>query len=1162
MATNQTHLVIRHLRTAALQAEGAGLTDGELLESFVSRRETAALEALVRRHGPMVWGVCRRILRDHHDAEDVFQATFLVLVRKAASVRPREMVGNWLYGVALQTARKARAMRAKRRTRERQVTDMPEPAVANGGRRDDLQELLDQELSRLPDKYRVAIVLCDLEGRTRKEVARQLDISDGALWGRLARARALLARRLARHGLVVPGAALGGVLAESASASVPASVVVSTIRIVTLVAIGQGAATGVVSAPVAALAEGVVKAMLLSKLRSGLVVLMVVALLAAVGLSLGSLGAAGPVPPGEAPRAAAGPDKGAEELRATILALDKQFWEASSKHDLDTLKKFVADDFVSFTPDGTRWNKAALLEQHRRVRTAGLKIIGEREVFRVHAQAALLTYEFTYSIHDRGGQLLDRAHLRATSCWAQRNNRWVVVFSQVTTVPAPAPAPQVEKKDKPVAATPKTDQEALQGAWQVVAVETNGKEEKQPWLDRRRKEEWVVEGKFITVRSRADSNDPLVMVPRTKAFAVRPDRAPKEIDINPYWVGFRFESDIQKGIYTLDGDLWKVCFPYTRLVAPPKQVWDRPKVMVTKEGSSTILITLKRVKARKASAAPATKDLLEKGPFQLRALEPSERPRLADLTEAKRFAALQAARDVSIFAARDERESFGAVVMGLGGHALTAKVTELKGPRGGVIPASAVRVRWAEGVAVNGVMVPDPLLEEQPFQPPRGIAPMLWVTVHVPRSNVPAGAYRGILTAESKGRTASLPITLEVFDFALPKTSYLQSSFWMFRHTIRNYYEMKTVPFDFYRQFLDRCLETRLSPIDAAAYHDQPFVQIVRDKKGEFQVDWTEWDRYLGYCMERGMTAFNVGDEHWFGSYFHSFSVRDLKTGKTETVTLKGKQYDDTVVRFFRLAREHFTKKGWASRAYLQGYDEPEADNAKLLAGIKHFYGLARKGWPELRTLITAPPQRYAALHKSVGIWCPLTAEYWDAEADKCRKRGEEMWWYVCKNTTPPWANFFLDQSGATHRVLFWQTFARRADGFLFWGVNFWPGFEARTMKPPPADKKWPKVPWNDAGWNGDGYFLYPGPNGPLTSLRFEIMRDGVEDYDALRMLADLLAKKGERVPAPLRERARQALAVSPDVFRSMTNYPTDASAMVKRRRLVNELIVLFANCR
>src|SRR5262245_64036582 len=129
MAASQLSRVLQHLRTATLYQDGASLTDGQLLEVFVERQENAAFAALLRRHGPMVWGVCRRVLRSHHDAEDAFQATFLVLVRKAASVVPREMVTSWLYGVAHQTALKARATRAKRRARERQVSRMPEPAV-------------------------------------------------------------------------------------------------------------------------------------------------------------------------------------------------------------------------------------------------------------------------------------------------------------------------------------------------------------------------------------------------------------------------------------------------------------------------------------------------------------------------------------------------------------------------------------------------------------------------------------------------------------------------------------------------------------------------------------------------------------------------------------------------------------------------------------------------------------------------------------------------------------------------------------------------------------------------------------------------------------------------------------------------------------------------
>ena len=181
------------------------MTDGQILECFITRRDEAAFEALVRRHGPMVLGVCRRILRNTHDAEDAFQATFLVLARKAPSIGQRELVGNWLYGAAYRAALEAKA--ARRRVRERQVSAMPEPeAAAEAQDWVDLRPVLDQELSRLPDKYRVPVALCDLQGRTRRDVARQLGIPAGTLSGRLATARRVLASRLARVGVALSAA--------------------------------------------------------------------------------------------------------------------------------------------------------------------------------------------------------------------------------------------------------------------------------------------------------------------------------------------------------------------------------------------------------------------------------------------------------------------------------------------------------------------------------------------------------------------------------------------------------------------------------------------------------------------------------------------------------------------------------------------------------------------------------------------------------------------------------------------------------------------------------------------------------------------------------------------------------------------------------------------
>jgi RNA polymerase sigma factor (sigma-70 family) len=289
MATAQMDTVIRHLRRAVLRQDVASWTDGQLLASFIEHKDEAAFEALVRRHGPMVFGVCRRVVGNHHDAEDAFQATFLVLARKASSVRPRERVANWLHGVGLRTAMKARAMTAKRRGREKQVTAMPEPETTQQGQWRDLQPLLDQELNGLPENYRLPILHCDLEGKTIKEAAQQLGWPQGSLAGRLARGRKLLAKRLASRGVVLSAGSLVAVASQSvASAGVRISLMSSTVKAACMIAAGQTSVAGLVPAKVAVLTEGVLKTMFMTKLKSVMAATLVMA--AAIAMGAGSLG--------------------------------------------------------------------------------------------------------------------------------------------------------------------------------------------------------------------------------------------------------------------------------------------------------------------------------------------------------------------------------------------------------------------------------------------------------------------------------------------------------------------------------------------------------------------------------------------------------------------------------------------------------------------------------------------------------------------------------------------------------------------------------------------------------------------------------------------------------------------------------------------------------
>jgi RNA polymerase sigma factor (sigma-70 family) len=254
------------------------LPDGQLLGRYVTRRDELAFEMLVRRHGPMVLGVCRRLLLNPEDAEDAFQATFLVLARKAAKVLPRERVGPWLHGVAYHAAQKARAIASRRKAREKQVRSLPEAATIAEGLWSDLAPLLDQELTRLPEKYRLPIILCDLEGKTRAKAARQLGWPEGTVAGRLARGRALLAKRLTRLGLPLSAGVLTAVLSQNVSACVLLTLVLSTV---------EAAAGRAIRLPVIALAEGVLKAMSLTKWKLTTALLLALAVVAGTGLIAG-----------------------------------------------------------------------------------------------------------------------------------------------------------------------------------------------------------------------------------------------------------------------------------------------------------------------------------------------------------------------------------------------------------------------------------------------------------------------------------------------------------------------------------------------------------------------------------------------------------------------------------------------------------------------------------------------------------------------------------------------------------------------------------------------------------------------------------------------------------------------------------------------------------
>jgi RNA polymerase sigma factor (sigma-70 family) len=286
MAKGHLNRIVQHLYRAALQPDGGELPDRQLLEAFVTRRDEVAFEMLLQRHGPMVMGVCRRLLRDCHDAEDAFQATFLVLVRKARSISTPALLGNWLYGVAYRTALEAKRASARRKAKERQA-GMARIEAGEHQKSLDWRPLLDQELSRLPLKYRCPVVLCDLEGKTHGEAAQLLGCPVGTVGSRLARARARLAKRLSRHGLPVSVGALSMALSQGeATAVVSPPLIAATVKAASWLAAGQALTASVVSANVALLVKGVMQSMFLTNVKIAVVSLLVLGVAGAGGASL------------------------------------------------------------------------------------------------------------------------------------------------------------------------------------------------------------------------------------------------------------------------------------------------------------------------------------------------------------------------------------------------------------------------------------------------------------------------------------------------------------------------------------------------------------------------------------------------------------------------------------------------------------------------------------------------------------------------------------------------------------------------------------------------------------------------------------------------------------------------------------------------------------
>lgn len=508
---------------------------------------------------------------------------------------------------------------------------------------------------------------------------------------------------------------------------------------------------------------------------------------------------------------------------------------------------------------------------------------------------------------------------------------------------------------------------------------------------------------------------------------------------------------------------------------------------------------------------------------------------------------------------------------------LSAEVSDLRGAESS-IPASAVEIlqvyyHWVDHptdrVGVRDWW-PDALPPlDKPIDVPAGENQPLWVLVHVAGDTAP-GDYTGIVTLKAEGWSVKVPIELHVWDFALPQRNHLETAFGLSAGNVFRYHGLKTEAdkrrvMEMYFQLF---AEHRISPYDPAPL-DPIRVKFLPDADPpRAEIDFTAFDQAMTRAVETyHFTGLRLGIRGMGGGTFHARYDPEIEGYKEDTP-----QFQAMFSSYVGQIEEHFRQRGWLDEAYIYWFDEPDPKDYEFVAnGMQRL----KKHAPSLRRMLTEEPSD--DFPAAVDIWCPISHNYDHQEAQKRRAHGERLWWYVCTGPKEPYCTLFIDHPATELRVWHWQTWQRDIVGTLVWQSNYWTSSAAfpDTAQNPYEDPmgyvsgystpRGTKRFWG----NGDGRFVYPplaaavpGASGgepvferPVSSIRFEMLREGVEDYEYLWMLRDLVSK--HRVSLSRAELARyEALLDVPEaITRDMTTFTTDPAPIYERRRQIAEAI-------
>jgi hypothetical protein len=532
---------------------------------------------------------------------------------------------------------------------------------------------------------------------------------------------------------------------------------------------------------------------------------------------------------------------------------------------------------------------------------------------------------------------------------------------------------------------------------------------------------------------------------------------------------------------------------------------------------------------------------------------------------------------IMIRAARNEAEAVQLVIRPtISLKALSVRAGTLTGPAGAVIPANNVDVlkvqyvdvtRPTDKSSVPGLW-PDPLPAiKAPFTLIANKNQPLWIRVKVPPA-APAGIYTGPIHLYAQNFNANVTLRIEVYDFVLPDRMTCTTAFGFSTGNVFRYQKLSDPQHR--RQVLDKYWASfsahhispyNPAPLDGFKVTWPKITESIKPEQLKPVFDWAAWDR----AMERTIdyyhfNSFRLSIPGLGGGSFHSRREPQLLGFSEDTP-----HYKAAFNAYCRQLQEHLRYKGWLDEAYVYWFDEPAPKDYEFV--MNGFHKL-KNAAPDINRMLTE--QIEPKLIGGPNIWCPISYNYKHEPAEQRRQHGEKFWWYVCTGPKAPYCTLFIDHPGTEMRVWLWQTWKRRIEGILVWQSNYW------TSSAAYPDPEHPQNPYEDPmGWvsgystakgnkrpwgNGDGRFIYPpeaaadahpaGPilDGPVDSIRWEMLRDGIEDYEYLVILEKLIKAKKDKLTARKYKQYSTLLDVPEAITKDMTTFTKDPAPIEARR--------------